>query len=118
MACCFALVVVDARLFSRESISDPVVRVVGGVLFLVGLATLVQFIVPDRAAGPLIGAGGYIGTCAAILMREQFFDCRQPDSCVCVPHRRAYCLTGEMRLVRDLASTALFSVSPSGLDSG
>lgn len=67
-----ALVVVDARLFTKEECRDPLTRMIGGVLVLAAICTACQLLVPDRAAGPLVGSGGYLGTIGTALLQQHF----------------------------------------------
>jgi len=58
-------------LFRRE-IDQPIVRSVGWIVSLIGLATLAALVVPNWTPGPVVGAGGYVGAMGRGLLELHF----------------------------------------------
>lgn len=56
-----SLAVVDLLLLARREFSDPVWRSVGWLASFVGITTAAAMLGSSFAAGPIIGAGGYLG---------------------------------------------------------
>jgi S-DNA-T family DNA segregation ATPase FtsK/SpoIIIE len=56
-----SLAVLDARLLAHKPINDRWLRGIGWGLSLVGLTTFASMALPHWLAGPVIGAGGYLG---------------------------------------------------------
>ncbi len=67
-----SLAALDAVLLSRRTITQPVLRVGGWLLSLVGVATLAAMAVPELSPGPVIGSGGYLGAAGRGLMEMNF----------------------------------------------
>ncbi len=67
-----AMIVVDARLFSRRRYEDPWVRGGGwGLLVCVACITFRQW-APGWGTGPIIGSGGYVGAWGTCLLERHF----------------------------------------------
>jgi S-DNA-T family DNA segregation ATPase FtsK/SpoIIIE len=62
----------DFVLLSRRPIGQPVIRLIGWLLSLVGLTALAAMAVPQLAPGPVIGAGGYLGAAGRTLLEMHF----------------------------------------------
>jgi len=58
-------------LFRRE-IDQPIVRSVGWIVSLVGLATLAALVAPNWTPGPVVGSGGYVGAMGRGLLEMHF----------------------------------------------
>jgi S-DNA-T family DNA segregation ATPase FtsK/SpoIIIE len=56
-----SLAVVDLLLLARRQFSDPVWRSIGWLASFVGITTAAAMLGSSFAAGPIIGAGGYLG---------------------------------------------------------
>ena len=69
-----SLGVLTALLLMRREVDSPVLRTLGWVLSLMGLTTLVTLVAPWMTPGPVTGAGGYLGTLCAGLLRIYFAD--------------------------------------------
>ena len=67
-----SLGVLDAVLLARRPVGQPVLRVAGWMLSLVGFCTLAAMAVPQLSPGPVIGAGGYMGAAGRGLMEMNF----------------------------------------------
>jgi len=67
-----ALVAFDIRLFARDPVRDPFVRVIGWLCVVLPGCLLLQMFVPTLGRGPVVGSGGYIGEWARILLTERF----------------------------------------------
>jgi DNA segregation ATPase FtsK/SpoIIIE, S-DNA-T family len=67
-----SLAALDAALLGRRRLGQPILRLVGWLLSLVGLCTLAAMAVPGWSPGPVIGAGGYLGAAARGWMQTQF----------------------------------------------
>ncbi|MFO0917519.1 MAG: DNA translocase FtsK 4TM domain-containing protein [Planctomycetaceae bacterium] len=93
-----ALLVLDLRLFSRESIGDPVVRLIGAMLLLVATCVAAQLLLPPMPHGPLLGSGGNVGAWGSILLDKHF---SKVGTLVLVVTTAlaGLLLTGEIRLV-------------------
>jgi S-DNA-T family DNA segregation ATPase FtsK/SpoIIIE len=68
----FSLALLDAALLTRRTISDPILRVVGWLLSLVGFSTLAAMALPQWSPGPVIGCGGYLGAAGQGLLETSF----------------------------------------------
>lgn len=67
-----SLAVLDYHLLRRREIDTPVVRAIGWMGSLVGLAAIVAIVAPGLSPGPVIGSGGYLGALAKGLLHTQF----------------------------------------------
>ena len=67
-----SLAVLAYLLLRRREIDTPLVRTVGWVASLVGLAAVVATVAPGASPGPVIGSGGYLGALAKGLLHTQF----------------------------------------------
>ncbi len=67
-----SLAVLDYHLLRRREIDTPIVRAVGWVASLVGLAAIVAIVAPGLSPGPVIGSGGYLGAVAKGLLHTHF----------------------------------------------
>ncbi len=63
-----------AVLLARHQVSQPVLRIAGWLLSLVGICTLATMALPHLAPGPVIGSGGYLGATGEGLLLRQFAD--------------------------------------------
>jgi DNA segregation ATPase FtsK/SpoIIIE, S-DNA-T family len=63
-----ALVVADIRLFARDAVADPLMRLVGAVLMLAGVCVTAQWFLPVSIHGSMAGSGGYVGAWGGILL--------------------------------------------------
>ncbi len=74
--CAYALVVslaiVDWKLLRRQRIDTPVLRAVGWLLSLVGLATLATLLLPNWSPAPDSGGGGLLGAWGSQLVLAHF----------------------------------------------
>ena len=61
-----------AVLLARHEITDPLLRLAGWLLALVGISTLAQLATPNLSPGPVIGAGGYLGAVGRGLLEMHF----------------------------------------------
>ena len=61
-----------ASLLTRRTVSDPLLRVMGWLISLLGFSTLVQLAVPQLSPGPVIGGGGYLGAAMRGLLETHF----------------------------------------------
>ena len=67
-----SLATLDAVLLARRPITQPVLRVGGWLLSLVGVSTLAALAVPGLSPGPVIGSGGYLGAAGRGLLEMNF----------------------------------------------
>jgi S-DNA-T family DNA segregation ATPase FtsK/SpoIIIE len=67
-----SLAVLTTLLLARRNIDQPIVRSVGWVISLIGLATLATLAVPNWTPGPVVGAGGYVGAMGRALLEMNF----------------------------------------------
>lgn len=67
-----SLAVLDYHLLRRREIDTPIVRAVGWLASLVGLAAIVAIVAPGISPGPVIGSGGYLGALAKGLLHAHF----------------------------------------------
>jgi S-DNA-T family DNA segregation ATPase FtsK/SpoIIIE len=67
-----SLAVLDYHLLRRREIDTPLVRAIGWVGSLVGLAAIVAIVAPGMSPGPVIGSGGYLGALAKGMLHTQF----------------------------------------------
>ena len=62
----------DAVMLARRPVGQPVLRIAGWLLSLVGFCTLAAMAVPQLSPGPVIGAGGYMGAAGRGLLEMNF----------------------------------------------
>ncbi|MES2788930.1 MAG: DNA translocase FtsK 4TM domain-containing protein [Planctomycetota bacterium] len=62
----------DLRLFSRTPITDPLLRIFGGLLAGSAACAALQGLMPGLGGGPIVGSGGYIGAWGWSLLEEHF----------------------------------------------
>ncbi len=67
-----SLAVVDSLLLARRRITEPVMRLAGWLLSLVGVATLAAMAAEQLSPGPVIGSGGYLGATGRALLERHF----------------------------------------------
>jgi S-DNA-T family DNA segregation ATPase FtsK/SpoIIIE len=67
-----SLVGLDAVLLTRHRITQPVLRMGGWLLSLVGVTILAALAVPRLSPGPVIGSGGYLGAAGRGLLEMHF----------------------------------------------
>ncbi|QDU39883.1 DNA translocase FtsK [Maioricimonas rarisocia] len=67
-----ALVAFDLRLFARNPVRDPFIRIIGWLCVVLPGCLLLQMFVPTLGRGPVVGSGGYIGEWSRILLTERF----------------------------------------------
>lgn len=67
-----SLGIVDAILLRRQAIDTPLLRFAGWIVSLVALSTLLAMVMPATTAGPVIGAGGYLGVAGRGLLEAHF----------------------------------------------
>ena len=67
-----SLAVVAAVLLARRPVGDPLVRLVGWLLSLVGLSALGAMALPQFSPGPVVGPGGYLGLAGRALLEMNF----------------------------------------------
>jgi len=68
----FSLAVADSLLLARREITQPLLRLAGWLLSLVGVTTLVCMALPEFSPGPVIGSGGYLGATGCALLEMHF----------------------------------------------
>ncbi len=68
----FSLAVLDSLLLARRDVSQPVLRLAGWLISLVGITVLVAMACPWLSPGPVIGSGGYLGATGRALMEMHF----------------------------------------------
>ncbi|WLD14003.1 DNA translocase FtsK [Planctellipticum variicoloris] len=105
-----SLVVVDIRLFTRETLSDPLVRLTGAMLVLVSVCAAAQFFLPEGWSRSLIGNGGYVGAWSRLLM-EKHFSTAGSLILLATFATAGLLLTGEIRLVRWLFGLLLLPLT-------
>lgn len=62
----------DVRLFSRKIITDPLLRIFGGLLAVSAACAALHGVMPGLGGGPIVGSGGYIGAWGWSLLEEHF----------------------------------------------
>jgi S-DNA-T family DNA segregation ATPase FtsK/SpoIIIE len=67
-----SLVLLVVLLLLRREIDQPLIRTLGWLLSVVGLATLAALVAPHWSPGPAVGAGGYIGAMGRYVLETQF----------------------------------------------
>ncbi|MCC6125263.1 MAG: DNA translocase FtsK [Pirellulales bacterium] len=67
-----SLVVLDTVLLTRRKVNQPWLRAAGWLLSLVGVSVLAAVACPQLSPGPVIGAGGYLGTAGRGLLQLHF----------------------------------------------
>jgi len=67
-----SLAVLDSLLLTRRPVRDPLLRITGWLLSLVGICTLSAMALADFSPGPVIGAGGYLGTAGRGFLEANF----------------------------------------------
>jgi S-DNA-T family DNA segregation ATPase FtsK/SpoIIIE len=68
----FSLTVLDSLLLARRRIGQPVLRIGGWLLSLLGVTTLVAMAAPQLSPGPVIGSGGYFGATGLAVLETNF----------------------------------------------
>jgi S-DNA-T family DNA segregation ATPase FtsK/SpoIIIE len=68
----FSLGVLDGMLLARRPVTQPLSRLCGWLVSLVGFTTLVAMAMPQFSPGPVIGAGGYLGAAGRGLLELNF----------------------------------------------
>ncbi len=104
------LAVFDLRLFSRESMGDPVLRVVGAAMLLVSICIAAQILWSPLPSTSLLGSGGAVGAWGAILLDKHF---SKVGTLVLIGTFgfAGLLLTGEMKLVGQLCRVALLPIT-------
>ena len=67
-----SLGVLDAMLLARRPLTQPLTRLCGWLISLVGLTTFAAMATPQLSPGPVIGAGGYLGAAGRGLLEMNF----------------------------------------------
>lgn len=67
-----SMAVLDSVLLGRRAVGEPLLRVLGWLLSMVGLCTLVAMALPGLSPGPVIGSGGYLGAAGRGLLEMHF----------------------------------------------
>src|SRR5262245_41305904 len=67
-----SLAVLTSLLLLRRNIDQPIIRTVGWIVSLIGLATLATLVVPNWTPGPVVGSGGYVGAMGRALLEMHF----------------------------------------------
>jgi S-DNA-T family DNA segregation ATPase FtsK/SpoIIIE len=67
-----SLAALAAVLLARRHLGDPVLRLFGWLLSLVGLSTFSAMALPHLSPGPVIGPGGYLGAAGRGLLEMNF----------------------------------------------
>ena len=67
-----SVAVLDYHLLRRREIDTPLVRAIGWVASLAGLAAIVAILTPGLSPGPVIGSAGYVGAMVKALLQAHF----------------------------------------------
>ena len=67
-----SLVVFDVLLWIQRQMNEPVLRIGGWLLSLIGISTLAAMALPELSPGPVIGAGGYLGAAGRGILEMNF----------------------------------------------
>lgn len=67
-----SLIVFDLRLFSRENMADPLVRLCGAGMLLVAVCVTLQLLPMPLPQASLVGSGGEVGAWGTILLDRHF----------------------------------------------
>ncbi|MGD9126765.1 MAG: DNA translocase FtsK [Planctomycetia bacterium] len=67
-----SLAVLVVFLLARRPMNEPLLRLAGWLVALLGVTTLAAIAAPGFSPGPVIGAGGYVGATGRALMVGQF----------------------------------------------
>jgi DNA segregation ATPase FtsK/SpoIIIE, S-DNA-T family len=67
-----SLAAFDGWLLARRPIDDPILRLVGWLMSVMGVATLLALAGPASTPGPVIGPGGYLGAAGRALLEINF----------------------------------------------
>ena len=67
-----SLAVFDALFLAQHKVNEPVLRIGGWLLSLVGISTLAAMALPGFSPGPVIGAGGYLGAAGRGILEMNF----------------------------------------------
>ncbi len=67
-----SLAVLAAVLLARRPLGDPLLRLLGWLLSLVGISTFSAMALPGLSPGPVIGPGGYLGAAGRGLLEMNF----------------------------------------------
>lgn len=105
-----AVAVFDLRLFSREQVGDPLLRLIGAGMMLVSVCLAVQLLPIPLPSSSLTGAGGAVGAWGTILLDRHF---SQVGTLILVTACgfAGLLLTGEQRLFAQLLRIALLPIT-------
>ena len=67
-----SLAVLDAVLLARRKVTEPVLRLAGWGIALLGLTTLLAMSFRGASPGPVIGPGGYLGAAGSAVLEMHF----------------------------------------------
>ena len=67
-----SLAVLDAALLARRKVTEPLLRLAGWLIALVGVTTLLAMSFTGASPGPVIGPGGHLGAAARALLEMNF----------------------------------------------
>lgn len=67
-----SMAALDVLLLARQPINQPVLRLFGWAVSLVGLTTFAAMVLKNLSPGPVIGAGGYLGAAGRGLLEMHF----------------------------------------------
>ncbi len=67
-----SLAVLDTFLLTRRGLNDPLLRLAGWLVSLLGVTSLAALVVPQLSPGPVIGSGGYLGAAGRGLLERHF----------------------------------------------
>jgi S-DNA-T family DNA segregation ATPase FtsK/SpoIIIE len=67
-----SLAVLDAALLARRKVTEPILRLAGWLVALVGVTTLLAMSFSGASPGPVIGPGGYLGATGRALLEMNF----------------------------------------------
>ncbi len=68
----FIVLMVDLWMFSRNTVRDPALRLMGAWAILMALCVLLQIVTPRLPPAPAVGSGGYLGAWGRVLLTENF----------------------------------------------
>jgi S-DNA-T family DNA segregation ATPase FtsK/SpoIIIE len=67
-----SLAAFDLWMLARRPVDDPILRLVGWLMSVMGVATLLALAGPASTPGPIIGPGGYLGAAGRALLEINF----------------------------------------------
>ena len=67
-----SLAVLDAVLLARRQVSEPILRLAGWFVALIGVSTFFAISFRGASPGPVIGPGGYVGAAGLALLEMNF----------------------------------------------